>query len=266
VALRLLVGAALAALISWWARRNGHLTGGGAVAALLVGTCAVAAGWFWAAALLTFFTTSVAWTRAGAEGKRARTEGMTGRTGARDPVQVFANGGVFAVAALALAFSGGADTSAGVLPAIALGALAAATADTWATEVGLLARGLPRSILTGRPVDPGTSGGITMAGTAAGCGGAALIGGGAAVAGHGALAASAAFAGGVAGMLIDSVLGASLQTRRWCDACGAATERVTHTCGAPTRRVGGVSWLNNDGVNALATVAGAATSLAVAAL
>ena len=251
----------MAAVIAWWARRSGHLTGGGAVAALVVGTCAVAAGWFWAAALVAFFTSSVAWTRAGAARKLARTEGMTGSAGTRGAVQVLANGGVFALATLALAFSG--DPSSAVIPAIALGALSAATADTWATEIGLMAPGLPRSILTGRRVDAGASGGITAAGTAAGCGGAALISGTTVVGGHGVLLASAALAGGVVGMLVDSVLGASLQARRWCDTCGAATERVTHTCGAATRRVGGVSWLNNDGVNAVATVVGAATSFAV---
>src|SRR5205085_12683644 len=63
--------------------------------------------------------------------------------------------------------------------------------------------------------------------------------------------ALAALAGGVAGSTIDSVLGATLQTRRWCDRCERETERVVHDCGAPTRRSRGLAWLSNDAVNIL---------------
>ena len=61
------------------------------------------------------------------------------------------------------------------LMAFGLGTLAAATADTWATEVGTLAGGTPRSIRTLRPVPAGTSGGVSVVGTLASVLGALLL-------------------------------------------------------------------------------------------
>ncbi len=54
--------------------------------------------------------------------------------------------------------------------------MAAVTADTWATELGVLAAQPPRLITTGRRVAPGASGGVTPAGTLAALAGAGFIG------------------------------------------------------------------------------------------
>ena len=75
----------------------------------------------------------------------------------------------------------------------------------------------------------------------------------------------AVLAGGIAGSLADSLLGAGLQQKRWCDRCNAATERAVHTCGAATRKIGGLTWLDNDAVNAACTVVGAAVAYVIAA-
>ena len=56
------------------------------------------------------------------------------------------------------------------------GAIASANADTWATELGVLSRTPPRLITTGKPVAPGTSGGVTWYGTVAALAGSAFIG------------------------------------------------------------------------------------------
>jgi uncharacterized membrane protein len=42
------------------------------------------------------------------------------------------------------------------------------------------------------------------------------------------------------------------------------TERTVHTCGDVTQRIGGIPWLDNDGVNLLAGVTGAAVALMLA--
>src|SRR6202044_93779 len=55
------------------------------------------------------------------------------------------------------------------------GAYAAATADTWGTEIGTLAAKPPRSILTGKPLATGLSGGVSAPGTAAEVAGSVLI-------------------------------------------------------------------------------------------
>jgi uncharacterized membrane protein len=67
----------------------------------------------------------------------------------------------------------------------------------------------------------------------------------------------AATAGGLAGSLFDSLLGATLQAIYWCDACQKETEREVHRCGTDTRLLRGWSWLGNDLVNFLASIMGA---------
>ena len=66
----------------------------------------------------------------------------------------------------------------------------------------------------------------------------------------------AVLVGGLAGSLADSVLGASLQSRRWCDQCNKWTERRVHTCGFRSRHTKGIRWMTNDVVNLLAALVG----------
>ena len=101
-----------------------------------------------------------------------------------------------------------------------------------------------------------------MFGTMAGIGGALFIAMAAALA-RWPIPLTAAILGGIAGTLSDSILGASLQARRQCDACNKATERLVHDCGTPTRHSGGITWLDNDAVNAVSTGVGAIVGLLV---
>jgi uncharacterized membrane protein len=57
---------------------------------------------------------------------------------------------------------------------------------------------------------------------------------------------------GIGGSLFDSVLGATLQGIWWCPACDALTESATHHCGSSTSLQRGVSFMDNDLVNAIA--------------
>lgn len=251
----LLAGLAASAAVGLAAYRRGALSKGGVAGAMLTGTTIFAGGGLVPSALLlTFFTSSSALSRWRAERKRAAT-GEMAKDERRDLAQTLANGGV----AAALVVVGRLRPATPWLPAL-VGALATVNADTWATEVGLLSRRPPRLILTGRVVEPGLSGGVTPLGLgAAGCG-AALIG---AVAALGtpprdwrwvALATSA----GLAGSLVDSLLGATVQARYRCPVCGVNTERRWHRCGAATERVGGWRWVENDAVNFASSLAGAA--------
>ncbi len=247
------VGLLAAAAIAVAARRAGSLSSSGALAATAVGAAAVAAGWGWGALVVLYFLASAALSHAGGEEKARRTRGIVDKGGARDATQVLANGGIFALAALATL---GAPTWAGPAAVAAAGALAAATADTWATEIGTLLGGTPRALPTLRPVPAGTSGGMSAAGTAAMIAGALFV---ALVARALALtdAVVAVTLAGCAGAMADTLLGASVQERRWCDACTRATEQRRHDCGAVTRRTGGLGALDNDAVNGLATLTGA---------
>ena len=246
------VGAALAAVIALTAVRGEALTRSGGVAAWVAGTVAMGAGWDWGILLISYFVTSSALSRYRRGEKVLRSAGRVAKTGARDAAQVAANGGVYAAAAVAH----------WAMPhpawqAVGLGALAASAADTWATEIGSLARATPRSVLSGRPVPVGTSGGVTVAGLAASLAAASFLSLLAAVLGWPLPVTAGAFVGGVGGALVDSVAGATLQARFWCASCEVETEARRHHCGAITSYRRGARWLDNDGVNALATIAGA---------
>ncbi len=205
-------------------------------------------GWPYAAVLFAFFIPSTLLSRAGRAAKRRLTD--MGKHGARDQWQVLANGGVAALCAVAAA----ADHSP-VLAAAFAGAFAAAAADTFGTEIGTLARTAPRSILTLRPIAAGLSGGVTPLGTAAEVAGGLLVGAVAWKCGVGALIPVAA--GGIGGALVDSLLGASTQDLRYCPECRRECETNPHVCGTATQRIRGRAWMNNDAVNALATLSGA---------
>jgi uncharacterized protein (TIGR00297 family) len=168
---------------------------------------------------------------------------------------VLANGGVYALSALGyLVFPSALWYAAGI------GALAASTADTWATEIGTLFGGEPISITSGRKVPPGTSGGISLIGTVAAAAGALFIATGAALA-NWPVAFAAVALGGMAGALADSLLGATLQARRWCEVCAKSTERLVHSCGTPTLHSGGVAAIDNDAVNLVCSCIGALVAL-----
>ncbi|MGH7709466.1 MAG: DUF92 domain-containing protein [Vulcanimicrobiaceae bacterium] len=250
-----LVGVLVSTVIVVLAVRANVLSRNGAVAAIAVGTATIGGlGFAGAIVLLTFFVTSVALSRVGRARKRAFVD--VGKLGARDSAQVLANGAVAAVCALA-ALSG--DPRATVAFA---GAFAAATADTWGTEIGTFVGGRPRSILSFRPVATGLSGGITVVGTLAEIGGALLIAATARLVGMEATAAI--FVGGLAGALADSVLGASVQSLRWCPACRRPCEVPVHSCGVATTPLRGLTWFGNDAVNLAATVIGAAVAATLA--
>ena len=77
----------------------------GAIAATVVGWAAVAAGWGWGAMLIVYFVASTLVSRAGRAAKHRRTASIVAKGGERDAVQVLANGGVFAVGAVAMLHS-----------------------------------------------------------------------------------------------------------------------------------------------------------------
>ena len=259
--LRFFLGALLAAGVGVIANRARLLSASGAVAATLVGALAVAAGWSWGILVVGFFALSAALSAHQAPRKRELTQDMLAKNSARDAIQVLSNGGVFAIAAI-----GWAATGSAIWLFAAAGAIAAAAADTWATETGIALGGVPRSMLTGKPAARGTSGAVTVAGSLGGAAGAAAIAATVLIIGWPRSAAAAAFFAGVSGMLIDSVLGATIQSRRHCDECDMDTEQQVHRCGTATRHIRGVRWIDNDVVNAMATLFGAIMAVAIFAV
>jgi uncharacterized protein (TIGR00297 family) len=246
------LGAMLAVLIAMAAWSRGSLSPSGVLGAVLLGTLVFGlGGWVGAAALVGFFVSSSGFSKAFRE-RKAPMEEEYAKTGTRDVWQALANGGVAAGAAVLLGATGDARYAQAML-----GALAVANADTWATELGVLSRSPPRMVTTLRPVAAGTSGAVSGVGLMASVAGAAFVGGVAALAGGRWGLVPWLVVAGVAGSLLDSLLGATVQDVRWCEACGKETERRVHRCGQATRPLRGFSWLGNDTVNTLATAAGA---------
>lgn len=244
-----LIGVAFAGAVALLALRMRALTSSGALAAWIVGACVFGAGgWAFAAVLFAFFIPSTLLSRIGRARKRSLVD--IGKHGARDAWQVVANGGMAALCAVLAA-----ATHASAIAIAFAGAFAAASADTWGTEIGTLANMPPRSILTLKPLAPGLSGGVTLAGTLAEIGGACAVGLTAWALGVGMWWVIAL--GGFAGALADSVLGASLQELRYCPRCERACETDPHVCGSATTLRRGAAWMSNDAVNACATAIGA---------
>lgn len=262
---RWIAGFVLAGLITLLARRRGSLTGRAALAGTVTGGVLVGAGGWWTGVLLVlFFVTADGLT------KLPLTGGAAARPDQRTATQVLANGGVALVFAAISALTGQAAWLGG-----AVGAIASANADTWATEIGRRFGGVPRSIATFQPLPAGTSGGITAVGTLGSLAGALLIGAGAALgirlglldAGASTLATGAVVTvAGFAGALFDSVLGATVQVVYRCPICGTLTEQPIHHADVPARPIRGYIWATNDTVNAVSTLTAALLAAGAMAL
>lgn len=248
-------------MIGAGAWRAKALTFGGAALAAIMGTIAVAAGWDWAIVLIAYFVAATVLSHLpGAD----TTIGTLPDPAPRHAGQVLANGAVFlvmativAVPALHAAMLGSNIALAQhVTLGVTLGALAASSADTWATEIGIRLGGTPRHLLTGKRVDAGMSGGVTWAGTAGALGGALWIGVAGVAVGWGATTLFIATLAGLCGAMADSLLGGTIQARYRCPHCGSVTERAIHPCGHVTILDGGFRSMTNDWVNWCATLVG----------
>lgn len=245
-------------VVAFW---RGSLSTSGAIGALVVGTLIFGfGGWEWGILLGVFFVSSSLLSHFREEDKRIAAEKFD-KGHRRDIGQVFANGGLGSVIAVLSYLA----LWAGWFPMF-VGVMATVTADTWATELGTLAKRPPRLITTGQQVEVGSSGGVSPMGTAASATGGLIVGllAGLLVPGLSTTGATLmGTLGGLAGSVIDSLLGATIQQIYYCDNCQKDTERKVHKCGHDTRPLRGWSWLNNDLVNLLASAAGGIVALVI---
>jgi uncharacterized protein (TIGR00297 family) len=218
IAIGISLGFALVVLVARAATPAGALTGGIITAVLTLGGPA----WYRSAlpALLALFVLTWCATRFG-HGKKQRLGVAEDKRG-RNAAQIAANLGVAGLAATIVLTHGRWGA------VVVLAALAEATADTLASELGEVLGGSPLLLTTLRRVPAGTDGAISLAGTVAGITGAAVV----VLVGAATLGLrlsdtlTAGFAG-ICGLFADSLF-------------GATAERTGH--------------LNNDAVNFLSTL------------
>jgi uncharacterized protein (TIGR00297 family) len=249
-----LSGMALAAVMAITSYYFRFLSASGSVGTFLLATIIFGVGgWQWTIPILTFFIFSSLLSKLGKR-RKSKFQLMFEKTDTRDAGQVAANGGVAGIVMLCWYIF----PENNVWYLVYLASLAAVTADTWGTEIGLLAKGSPRSITSLRKVETGTSGGVSLSGFVGGAFGASLL----------ALSGSFWFRGGaptftfiiivcsgILGALVDSLLGATVQAQYRCTVCGKITERTLH-CGTSSILVRGVRWIDNDVVNWACALAG----------
>lgn len=230
-----------------WLTRNGSITASAFGFSLLW-----LGGWAWVVPLMIFFASSSLLSKIGNTSRKEEKR----REDIRSATQVLANGGVAWCMLIIYALTTDLMWYAGFV-----GCMAAANADTWATEIGRLAGGQPRSILTGHILGKGLSGGITWQGTSGSVAGALLVG-------IGCYPFFAyplyywiilGFFAGMTGSLLDSVLGAAFQAKYRDKASGTIVE--SFDAHAPADKVSGFSWMTNDLVNVGCTLSGGAIAI-----
>lgn len=248
--------------ISSYAARQ--LTFGGAVAAYLVGF-----GPTWVLGFGALTTLLLFFMAAGVLGKLAKRAisfdvmKIHKKGGRRDAAQVYANGLMALVSALLYAFNPS-------LPFLVMfgSAVGEAASDTFASEVGILSKTKPVSIITGRPMKAGLSGAVSPLGLASGLVGAVLIalcmwGCFLPITAKSALAASVIALSSFFGCLLDSVLGATVQAHYYDEVNDRITERpVVDGRVLPLER--GLRWVDNDVVNLVSNVVSAILGMSLA--
>lgn len=265
---RLLLGLLFSSGVALVAYRRRSLDKSGVVGAIASGTSIFGmGGWSWGLSLIYFFISSSLLSHFRQRDKASAAADKFSKGARRDLAQAAANGGLATLFAIIYGLARSARMRR-LARAGFTGALATANADTWATELGVLSVSKPRLITTGRPVAPGTSGGITLLGTVASSLGACSLGfffwAWQGFRKSLAPAPFVALISGMAGSLFDSLLGATLQAMYYCPVCKTETERRIHRCGTPTQPLRGITWMNNDAVNFLATTCGSAVAIGLA--
>jgi uncharacterized protein (TIGR00297 family) len=249
---------------AFFAYRRKSLTFSAALGAFFLGVALyLAGGPLFFILLMVFFLSSTFLSHFKASFKDSIEARIHAKSGPRDIIQVGANGGAALIMAVPFALS----QNPAYLVAVAA-AFAACNADTWASEIGILSRKAPVSLLTLKPVIPGLSGGVSPLGLLASLGGSAVV---ALTYGLYQFAAGNSGVllwlqigiitlGGLLGSILDSFMGAAIQAKYISHETGELTEKPDHN-NKPNQLYSGITFVNNDFVNFASSLLAAALVL-----
>lgn len=228
---RLFVGFIFSLVIALLAYRRNSLSFSGSIGAVVLGTSLYFfGGVYLSGIMISFFISSSILTKYKDEEKSVF-EDINEKTGGRDYLQVIANGGLGFIYALLYYL-----TKDPLFIVAYSTAFAAANADTWSSEVGVLSSRPPISILNFKKAEKGMSGAVSLLGIAAAFCGSMFItfvffigyilnfGWNFKVIYYSILITLAGFSGSI----IDSYLGALIQAKYKCVICGKITEKKIH--------------------------------------
>ncbi len=239
--------------------------GAGLITAVVTYLC----GWRWGVALDAYLLGVAAWVPFRRHTKAEACD-RPGGLALLPPAALLAPLTWPALIAIAEAALGGAEASF----VLFLGALAASSADLWASEIGVLNNQPPRDLVRGAQMPAGAAGAVSPLGLVAATAGGWAIG----LAGLGVHLLPALIAArpassqwgllplictcaGLMGAMADSILGGIAQAVYYCPRCERFTDRPIHHCGTPTHKVRGWRHLTNPRVDLIASMVGGAVAL-----
>ena len=254
--MKIIIGIVVSALISLAAYKKKSLSKSGVIAAIIIGTAIFSLGGIIPFVLMMiFFISSSIISKLGKK-RKLYLRDIHEKGDARDYVQVIANGGVALI--FLVIFQITKDIKFFAASAVSF---AVSNSDTWASEIGVLSKGRTISILTGKEIARGMSGGMSILGTVAAFLGSSLI------------ALSYIFLDilifgynknslkiliiiiilGFLGSIIDSILGVTVQGQYIDESDGHITEKK-HSIKCHNKLIKGFSIINNDAVNILSNL------------
>jgi len=257
--LNIFIGILLSSSISIYAFKKRSLSKSGTLSAILLGSLLyLFGGFYFFALMISFFISSSLLTKF-KKNKKEELEIMHEKTGNRDYTQVFSNS--FAAIVYAFLYY---ITSMHVFILAFATVFSATNSDTWASELGVLSKKRPFSILNGKILQRGMSGGITSLGTLASFFGALLVSfvfvvgyvfkfNG--IKGFKDIIVSfiLILTGGFLGSIIDSILGASIQGIYENIKTKQITEKRFEN-GMENKLIRGFKFINNNMVNFLSSL------------
>ncbi len=259
---QLLIGLSISIVVAIYAYKKGSLSTSGFIGATIYGGALYYfGGILFLGIMLSFFISSSILSKYRIKDKEFLAK-IHEKGDTRDYTQVIANG----LPSFVFAWLYYLTANPGFMLGFA-SSLAAANADTWASELGVLSQKKPVSIISGKPTEKGMSGGITPFGTCASLFGGIFIA---------LLLVLGGFLGnlpkdqipmvfilcslaGIMGSLIDSILGATLQGIYFDNVTGRFTEKRFSEIGE-NKLIKGFKWVTNGLVNLLS---GAIASIVV---